>query len=67
MICPVCGSNQICVVDSRTYGIKKFVRRRRKCLKCNERFSTVEVLEDEFKTMEQEVKFAERVKKGFAK
>ena len=60
MICPVCFSNQIHVVDSRNKG--NFVCRRRECLTCGERFSTVEMLKDEFKTMEEEVKFAGRVK-----
>lgn len=41
MTCPACGENQDIVSDSREwYGTK---RRRRECLKCGERWSTVEV------------------------
>lgn len=41
MNCPYCGSNQVCVDDSRSKG--ETVMRRRRCLKCNQIFKTWEV------------------------
>lgn len=43
MHCPECGSNQICVVDTRSK--EDIVIRRRCCLTCNARFNTVEIHE----------------------
>lgn len=45
MECPICGANnQSVVVDSR--GMKAYIRRRRKCLKCGLLFTTYEVEAD---------------------
>lgn len=41
MNCPNCKSNQVIVIDSRPRPAS--VHRRRKCLGCDLRFSTVEV------------------------
>lgn len=41
MMCPKCGSSQIIVNDSRSYPC--YVRRRRDCLDCGYRFTTVEI------------------------
>lgn len=41
MPCPKCKSKQVIVVDSRPYGYT--VKRRRRCMDCGYRFSTVEV------------------------
>jgi transcriptional repressor NrdR len=40
MNCPYCGSQESKVIDSR--GLDEVVRRRRKCLACNARFTTYE-------------------------
>ena len=40
MNCPYCGSQESTVIDSR--GLDDVVRRRRKCLACNARFTTYE-------------------------
>jgi transcriptional repressor NrdR len=45
MLCPFCQQGETNVIDSR--GSEGFViRRRRKCLKCNRRFTTYEKLEE---------------------
>lgn len=43
MKCTYCGHSHSKVIDSRMSG--EVVRRRRKCLKCNERFTTYERVE----------------------
>lgn len=40
MKCPLCGSSESKVIDSRSLG--DGIRRRRQCLKCNSRFTTHE-------------------------
>ena len=45
MICPVCGENDDKVLDSRASSEGYEIRRRRECLKCGYRFSTVERIE----------------------
>ena len=40
MYCPYCGRQESKVIDSR--GLDEVVRRRRKCLACNARFTTYE-------------------------
>lgn len=42
MTCPKCGNKAI-VIDSRAYETGE-VRRRRKCLRCGFRFSTLEAV-----------------------
>lgn len=44
MKCPFCGSHQTQVVESRTVSDVNAVRRRRKCDKCDKRFTTYETL-----------------------
>jgi len=46
MRCPFCGSKKDKVVDSRSSGDGKSVRRRRECLRCDRRFTTYEYIED---------------------
>ena len=43
MICPKCGCLRSKVVDSRVVAGGRHVRRRRRCLKCSERFTTKEL------------------------
>lgn len=45
MYCPVCNSKETKVVDSRVAQDGDAVRRRRECIKCSYRFSTVEEME----------------------
>ncbi len=42
MRCPTCGADDDKVVDSRPADTGGAIRRRRECLTCNERFSTME-------------------------
>lgn len=44
--CPVCGSLEDKVVDSRVADDGGAIRRRRECLACNRRFTTFERLEE---------------------
>ncbi len=46
MKCPYCGVNKDQVVDSRTMNDGDMIRRRRKCLACQKRFTTYERIED---------------------
>jgi len=45
MICPVCSANNDKVLDSRASAEGYEIRRRRECLECGNRFSTVERIE----------------------
>lgn len=45
MFCPVCSSKETKVVDSRLSSDGLAIRRRRECVKCNYRFSTIEEME----------------------
>ncbi len=45
MKCPQCGYPDSRVIDSRTTPEKDAIRRRRECLSCHHRFSTVEQVE----------------------
>lgn len=44
MRCPYCGHNEDRVLDTREQKDGEAIRRRRECLKCKSRFSTVEAL-----------------------
>lgn len=46
MKCPFCGHEEDRVVDSRSAQDGRSVRRRRECLKCKERFTTYEYIEN---------------------
>jgi len=45
MRCPFCGADDSKVVDSRLSSEGDAIRRRRKCVECNERFTTYETAE----------------------
>ncbi|MCP3869551.1 MAG: transcriptional repressor NrdR [Gammaproteobacteria bacterium] len=45
MRCPFCGAQDTKVIDSRLFGEGDQVRRRRKCVACDERFTTYETAE----------------------
>ncbi len=44
MKCPYCGHNEDRVLDTREHKEGEMIRRRRECLQCKSRFSTVETL-----------------------
>lgn len=44
MSCPYCDSDQSSVIDKRAVKSSGEIRRRRKCLKCNRRYTTYERL-----------------------
>lgn len=46
MKCPFCGSVEDKVIDSRTSKEGDVIRRRRECLKCSQRFTSYERVED---------------------
>jgi transcriptional repressor NrdR len=46
MRCPFCGSENDKVVDSRSSKEGSAVRRRRECLRCSQRFTTYEYIEN---------------------
>ena len=46
MRCPFCGKDSDRVVDSRSRNNGKAIRRRRLCLACGRRFTTIEEIED---------------------
>jgi transcriptional repressor NrdR len=46
MKCPFCGSIEDKVIDSRTSKEGDVIRRRRECLKCEQRFTSYERVED---------------------
>ncbi len=45
MYCPFCNNKETKVIDSRLSGEGFSIRRRRECLKCEQRFSTLEEVE----------------------
>jgi len=45
MRCPFCNFTEDKVIDSRTAKDSSIIRRRRECLSCNKRFSTIERVE----------------------
>lgn len=45
MICPICSSKELKVLDSRPTADVNQIRRRRQCIACQYRFSTVESVE----------------------
>jgi transcriptional regulator NrdR family protein len=44
--CPECGHHEVDCIDSRPYS--KYRRRRKKCVSCSHKFSTVEVRADDY-------------------
>jgi len=44
--CPFCGNLDTRVVDSRATDSSDSIRRRRECMKCSQRFTTFERIED---------------------
>jgi transcriptional repressor NrdR len=47
--CPFCKENHDKVVDSRSSGAGRVIRRRRQCLNCKKRFTTYEKIGESFK------------------
>jgi transcriptional repressor NrdR len=46
MKCPFCSHKEDKVIDSRSSGDARSIRRRRECLKCRKRFTTYENIEE---------------------
>ena len=46
MKCQICGHQETKVIDSRTTDSGDAIRRRRECLRCKERFTTYERIEE---------------------
>lgn len=46
MRCPYCGNSETEVIETRTREDLAVVRRRRRCLSCDKRFTTYEKIED---------------------
>jgi transcriptional regulator NrdR family protein len=51
MNCPKCGSDQCFVADVRPQT--GYIKRRRECMFCGERFNTAEIKEEEYKIYEE--------------
>lgn len=45
MLCPHCRSTRITVTNTNDYRDGKEIRRRRKCLACDHRWTTLEIYE----------------------
>lgn len=54
MLCPKCKSNKLTCIDSRPSG--DTTRRRRMCLDCKVRFSTMEIPEYEYNDLKNKAK-----------
>jgi len=69
MICPYCNNEETKVVDKR--DIEGETKRRRECLKCNERFTTYERVELDLNVVKKDGKrekfLRDKVKKGVEK
>lgn len=62
MTCPVCSSANTITTDTRK--TRKGVRRRRQCLDCSLRFSTMEIEMETYRELQQ---IAKEIKKGGAR
>lgn len=52
-MCPECGSIQTCVIDSRGVPSVGQKRRRRKCSKCEARWTTLEITYEEYLALKE--------------
>jgi transcriptional repressor NrdR len=69
MKCPFCGTADTSVLESRTVEGSDSIRRRRECLKCGKRFTTLEEVKRSFlwvikKDGRREVFDKEKIKRG---
>lgn len=62
MMCPNCESDQIVVIDSRPHQ-KNIVYRRRKCLSCDYRFSTIEIEKADYESLVNRANNVEKLKR----
>jgi transcriptional repressor NrdR len=72
MNCPYCNFEETKVIDSREGKDKSFIKRRRECVSCNKRFSTIEKIQKldlEVKKANGEIEFFNltKIKKGLLK
>lgn len=64
MLCPKCKSNKLTCIDSRPSG--DTTRRRRQCLDCKVRFSTMEIPEYEYNDLKNKAKLLAAILKTAA-
>ncbi len=72
MLCPYCNNSELKVIDSRDSKDGESIKRRRECLICNKRFTTIEkVLKLDLEVMKQngevEVFNLQKIKKSLLK
>lgn len=57
IVCPKCGCGYTLIIDSRKDDTEKnlndYIRRRRVCEECDERFTTYEITKQDFNTLVQ--------------
>lgn len=63
MMCPQCGSDDLSMIDSRTSNDQ--VNRRRLCLNCLCRFSTVEIKKEELQRLRRIENVAYKLQEEF--
>lgn len=61
MKCPNCGGEQFVVIDCRQR--KSYIRRRRYCQGCKQRFSTVEVTDEQLEEMKRKTRLSNTILK----
>ena len=57
--CPNCGSEQVMVYDSRSRD--HYIIRRRKCMDCDNRFTSYEILESDYRYMRDFIRVVENM------
>jgi transcriptional regulator NrdR family protein len=65
MQCPRCKSDKVITVDSRPF--EGLTRRRRECQVCRVRFTTLEVMELEYKNLKGKAALLDALKEKVAK
>lgn len=63
LTCPACGKLGCAVKDSRPTENGAFVKRRRRCSKCEHRYTTIEIPADEYNRLLSVNKLAARLRK----
>lgn len=67
MNCPHCGKDQASVIDSRPNRKRQTIYRRRECLACGFRWSTVEISADYMRTVVEHMQQAVNLINGTVK
>lgn len=62
LVCDKCKGANYTAIDSRNDGVKgSYIKRRRKCLDCGYRFTTVEISKDEYLKLKERAEQADRI------